>query len=700
MKKRLFPKDPYTMSSPQDVQEMILQEGLLNTIQDLIFIVTVEEGPVFRYMYMNKKAMNHAGLDEMSYGKILHDVLSPSFANDLFERYKEVFDSKQPQVFQDVMESPDKKLNYYESLVNPILCEKKLCGYIVSVTRNITEKVKEKEQLFESQLRYLSLLEYNSDAILSLDISGCIMYANPATYATLGYSDEEMKDHFVFDYLQPPQQEEFQLVFQKALQGQTTQIDCYKYYDKDNNELYLHIKVLPIVVSDEVKGTYLVIRNITEQVLNEKKTEYYAYYDQLTGLLNHISCEKMLLDFLEREEIFFFILINLDEFRMINDTFGHRIGDEVLKELVKRLKELMPEKTYLFRQRGDQFVVIVEETEEERVADLAAQISNVIAQRFNIHGKEFYAGASMGIVMYPRDGKDEKTLFKRADFALERAREHGKGYYNFYNSAFDEVKERQFVMENQLKLALERNEFTLYYQPQINLTTNQVIGMEALIRWHNKELGHVPPDEFIPLAERTGFIFKIDEWVLLRVCQQLREWINKGYHPIPVAINVSAKQFRSQKIVEMVTNSLKHYEVPPHLLAIEITEGALIHGGQSEQVLFQLKEHGVEIHLDDFGTGYSSLSYLKRYPIDTIKIDRSFIREVIADERDAKITTAIIHLAHTLGLEVIAEGVEDDAQIQFLQEKNATFAQGYYFNKPLPSAEFERIYFSKKSDGV
>lgn len=483
------------------------------------------------------------------------------------------------------------------------------------------------------------------------------------------------------------------MIFKEALQGRAKQIVSKKYVHKEGYELYISLRTIPIIVNGEIVGVYIVTRDVTRQVLNEKRTEYLAYYDQLTGLMNRISCTNKLNVFLNENINFALVFIDLDEFHLINDTFGHKEGDKVLQKVTECLSNLQIEGMHLFREHDDQFVMLIENITKEYVEEVAKNILQNISNYFVIEEEDVYLSASIGIVMAPTDGEDEKMLFQRVDAALEKAKEKGKGHYHFYCNGLDCEREQRFIIENQLYRAIEKNEFFLYYQPQVNIETKKIASMEALIRWENKELGFVPPNQFIPLAERTGFIIKLDEWVVNQACKQIREWLDKDYEVVPIAVNISARHFRSITLIEMITRALNKYNVPPHLLGIEVTEGALIHKDLSKRVLLQLKEQNVKIHLDDFGTGYSSLSYLKTYPIDTLKIDRSFMEGIHIDERDTNITAAIIHLAHTLGLNVIAEGVEKVEQVQFLKEKNVKLVQGYYYSRPLSKHDMENVYY-------
>ncbi|EJR01871.1 phosphodiesterase [Bacillus mycoides] len=670
----------------------LVRQGLLHAIQDLVFIVKVIDDETFKYIYVNKIGMDHARLGKECYGKTFAEVLPEDTARLLQGQYEKVMREARANTFCDVISLPTGDI-HYESSLNPVCDVNGTCQFIICITRDITAQVKKKAEIEEKQMLFKSLLEYNNDSIVSVDSIGRITYANPATYEIFGYRYEELKDQFIFQFINKEYEKTVQTIFKNALQGKAKQIVAKKYVHKEGYELYISVRTIPIIVNSEIVGVYIVTRDVTRQVLNEMKTEYLAYFDQLTGLMNRISCTNKLNEFLDDNKEFALVFIDLDEFHLINDTFGHKEGDQVLKKVTECLRELKIEDMHLFREHDDQFVMLIENITKECVEEVAQTILKRISEHFVIEEEDVYLSASIGIVMAPKDGMDEKMLFQRVDTALEKAKEKGKGYYHFYCSGLDCEREQRFIIENQLHRAIEKNEFFLYYQPQINIETGKIASMEALIRWENKELGFVSPNQFIPLAERTGFIIKLDEWVVHQVCEQIREWLNKGYEVVPIAVNISARHFRSITLIEMITRALNKYNVPPHLLAIEVTEGALIHKDLSKRVLMQLKEQNLKIHLDDFGTGYSSLSYLKTYPIDTLKIDRSFMEGIYIDERDTNITAAIIHLAHTLGLNVIAEGVEKAEQIQFLKEKNVKLVQGYFYNRPLSIYDVENIYF-------
>ncbi|PFQ44718.1 GGDEF domain-containing protein [Bacillus cereus] len=670
----------------------LIRQGLLHAIQDLVYILKVIDDETFKYIYVNKIGMDYARLSEECYGKTFAEVLPEDIAGILQRQYSKVVREAKAHTFCDVVSLPKGEI-HYESSLNPVYDEEGICQFVISITRDITAQIEEKIEVEEKQMLFKSLLEYNNDSIISIDSIGRVTYANPSTYEIFGYRYEELNNKFIFEFINKEYEKDFHILFKGALQGRAKQIVSKKYVHKEGYELYISLRTIPIIVNGEIVGVYIVTRDVTRQVLNEMRTEYLAYYDQLTGLMNRISCTNKLNTFLNENINFALVFIDLDEFHRINDTFGHKEGDKVLQKVTECLSNLKIEGMHLFREHDDQFVMLIENITKECVEAVAKSILKNISEYFVIEEEDVYLSASIGIVMAPMDGENEKILFQRVDAALEKAKEKGKGHYYFYCSGLDCEREQRFIIENQLHRAIEKNEFFLYYQPQINIETKKIASMEALIRWENKELGFVSPNQFIPLAERTGFIIKLDEWVVNQVCQQIREWLNKGYEVVPIAVNISARHFRSITLIEMITRALNKYNVPAQLLAIEVTEGALIHKDISKRVLLQLKEQNLKIHLDDFGTGYSSLSYLKTYPIDTLKIDRSFMEGIHIDERDTNITAAIIHLAHTLELNVIAEGVEKKEQIQFLKEKNVKLVQGYYYSRPLSKYDMENMYY-------
>jgi diguanylate cyclase (GGDEF)-like protein/PAS domain S-box-containing protein len=444
-------------------------------------------------------------------------------------------------------------------------------------------------------------------------------------------------------------------------------------------------------------------QDITERKRAEEQIQQLALYDSLTGLPNrHLFKEQLTRAVARAErtgELVVMLSLDLDRFKRINDTLGHEVGDLLLKETAARLNCSVRQTDYvtrrdsdarnhcIARQGGDEFSVLLTDlSQAQGAAKVAQRILDVISEPFRFGDNEIVIGASIGIAVYPLDGADCDTLLKNADAAKSYAKEHGKNTYEYYDQNMNASAVQKLTLESSLRRALERNEFSLFYQPKIDVNSRSIVGVEALIRWHHPERGLVSPAEFIPVAEETGLIIPIGEWVLRTACAQIRAWLDAGITPVPIAINLSATQFHQQNICELVTAALRDYRVAADMLEIEITESAAMQNAQATSAtLHRLKAIGVSIAIDDFGTGYSSLSYLKRFPIDSLKIDRSFVTELPGNQDDASIAQAVITMGHALRLKIVAEGVETEAQLDFLAANFCDEMQGYYFARPQPA---------------
>ncbi len=422
-----------------------------------------------------------------------------------------------------------------------------------------------------------------------------------------------------------------------------------------------------------------------------------VYYDPLTGLPNRMLFEDRLtleLAHARRDKQGLAVMfLDLDHFKLINDTLGHSVGDQLLQDVAHRLKDTLRGTDTIARMGGDEFALLLTRvTHAENVARVAQKIFHVFKPPFNFGGHDFHITPSIGITLYPTDGEDPQTLLKNADTALYRAKEQGRNVYQFYTPAMNAKTLERLVLENNLRRALERKEFVIYYQPRVKINTKQIIGMEALVRWQHPEQGLISPVKFIPLAEETGLIMPLGEWVLRTACAQTKAWQEAGFPPLRVGVNLSARQFQQPNLVERVAQVLKETGLHPHYLELEITESAAMQNAEyTLPVLYHLKEMGIHISIDDFGTGYSSLSYLKKFPFHTLKLDQSFIRDLATDPNDAMIAKVVITLAHGLKLEVVAEGVETQEQLDFLKQLQGDEVQGYLFSKPLPAKEFEEL---------
>jgi diguanylate cyclase (GGDEF)-like protein len=426
-------------------------------------------------------------------------------------------------------------------------------------------------------------------------------------------------------------------------------------------------------------------------------------FDVLTGLPNRFLFLDRLGHAISRSarshRMVAVMLLDIDNFKTINDTLGHTHGDLLLQDIADRLRRCVLEDDTLARIGGDEFSIVLEGVSEiEEIAMIAQKIVDIFSLPFTPSGQEIYVTPSMGITIYPMDGHDSDTLLKNADAAMYAAKEYGRNHFRFYTTDMNALAIERFAMEGALRRAMEREEFALHYQPQVDIKSGQVIGVEALLRWNHPERGMVPPGEFIPLLEENNLIIPVGEWVLRTACAQSRAWQDAGLPPLRMAVNLSARQFRQDNLVEMIDSILQESGISPKLLELELTEGLLMENtSETSMILEQLKSRGVQVAIDDFGTGYSSLSYLKRFPIDRLKIDRSFVRDIITDSNDAAIAVAVISLGRSLGLSVIAEGVETPDQLEFLGVQKCDEYQGYHFSRPVPPEEIVCLFKPEKS---
>ena len=461
----------------------------------------------------------------------------------------------------------------------------------------------------------------------------------------------------------------------------------------DGSHRYIRTSGEPVFAADgSFRGYRGVSRDVTQAVLAEQKVHELARYDSLTGLPNR----NMFLGELDRTiaraarqgSEFAVCFIDLDRFKTVNDTLGHDAGDELLKVMAGRLRAAVRRSDLVARLGGDEFVVLLEGGPGPDLAAVADKLLAAIGEQVTINRCQFLVTGSIGVGLYPTHGDDAATLLKHADAAMYLAKEHGKNNVQFYTDELAGMAARQFELESALRLALVRDELVLHYQPKVDATSNEIVGLEALVRWHHPLRGLVPPGEFIPLAEERGLIVPIGRWVVATACRQIRAWRDAGLATPPVAVNLSPRQFADNRLIDDFQDAMAASGVAPADLEIELTESVLVADpDRANDVLRRLHDMGVRIAIDDFGTGYSSLSYLKRFPAQTVKIDRSFIRGLPTDRDDTAITQAVIAMAHSLGLRVVAEGVETADQLGLLQRLHCDEVQGYLLGRPVPAGE-------------
>ena len=468
---------------------------------------------------------------------------------------------------------------------------------------------------------------------------------------------------------------------------------------RKNGEIFPEWLSINTVRDDHGKLTHYVavFSDITLRKQSEERMHHLANHDALTQLPNrnllHERIEHALRLAQRSKSRAAILFLDLDRFKIINDTLGHEVGDQMLIEVASRLQSCLRDVDTIARQGGDEFVILIENfTDAQYLVSVARKILAVLSAPFVLGGHELFISASIGISVYPDDGREMGVLLKNADVAMYRSKDQGRNTYQFYSARSNVHSLEKLALESSLRRALDRNEFELHYQPKVNPFTDQITGVEALLRWNHPDLGMVSPAQFISLAEETGLIIPMGEWVLREACRQTRKWHEAGLPLFSVAVNLSARQFRDEHLRSMVHAALATSGLTPEYLELEITESMIMQNVEHAiEVLHDVRDMGANVSIDDFGTGYSSLGYLKRFPIDTLKVDRSFVQDVADDADDAAITKAVIALAHSLNLKVVAEGVETHEQFTFLRQQGCDMIQGYIYSKPLPAEQLEHV---------
>lgn len=563
--------------------------------------------------------------------------------------------------------------------------------------------------------RFSQVVDSAFDAVITSDRHGRIVSWNRQATVMFGYSPEEVIGESLFplilseeglarygDVLLPDSK-----LGTTGISGRYIETEGR---DRSGRTFPLELALSMAKVKDETLLS-LFARDITERMESDHQIRLLAYYDNLTQLPNRQLFKEQAALSLEAAKRHgqsgALLFLDLDGFKRINDTLGHDFGDRLLVGVAQRLREQLrgsdaiargltqeePGEETIARLGGDEFTLLLSEIRDPlSVAIVARRIQGAISKPFELDGHEVYVTPSIGIALFPEDGDNVDEILKNADTAMYHAKALGKNNFQFYEETMNARAGGRLKLEGDLRKALERDEFSLAYQPQIEVSSGRIIGAEALLRWQHPELGNIPPFEFIPLAEETGMIIEIGEWVLLEACRQNREWMDSGLDPIRVAINLSPVQFGQGNLAAMVQGILNGTDLPSKYLELEITESVIMRNvEETVGTLEQFRDLGINLSVDDFGTGYSSLSYLKRLPIDALKIDRSFVKDIPESGDDMAITAAIIAMGHQLNLEIVAEGVETEEQLAFLHRHDCDFVQGYLFSKPIPAADLEQM---------
>ncbi|MDQ1910093.1 EAL domain-containing protein [Paenibacillus sp. GD4] len=547
----------------------------------------------------------------------------------------------------------------------------------------------------ESAGFYDALLHHNPNAIGVIDSGGSFKRVNATAEKLLGYSELEMLGQPLHAILAFDRSDKVQAFFAELSRGAPVSVKTTVQH-KEGYRVDLDVTAVPFNGGQGDDDIMLICQDITASMRTEEQIRHLAYYDDMTGLPNRRlfvqSLNQAIARAVKRNRMLAVFFVDLDRFKMVNDSFGHDYGDMLLLQVAERITRSVTEKDFAARTEGDEFALYYTDIHSiENVAEIAEGIYKELEEPFMLEQYQLHVTASIGIALLSEDEEDAAALMKCADIALTRAKEKGKSNYQVFNSDMKSVSLKRLTLENELRKAFAREELMLHYQPQMEISTGRIVGFEALVRWRHPERGMIPPMDFIPFAEESGLIVPIGEWVMKEACRQNRRWQTMGFAPVPIAVNLSTRQFLQHDLPDKIARVLQETGLPPELLELEITESSTMDVDYVSELLQSLKKLGVKISIDDFGTGYSSLYYLKRFPIDKLKIDQSFVRDIMTDPNDAAIVASIIAMTRHLNLRVIAEGVETREQLDYLYSNHCNEIQGYWFSPPLEAGQAERL---------
>ncbi len=667
-------------------------KSLVNTVPDLVWLKD-QDGV---YLACNRRFEEFFGAREAEIlGKTDHDFVDSELADFFRAKDRVVMESGRPNTNEEwITFASDGHHELLETIKAPLFNEQGEMVGVLGVGRNITQR-----KLAEERIRVLSqALEQSPVSVMITDVKGDIEYVNSTFERTSGYTEREVigRNVTLLKSGHTPRGI-YKEMWDQLEAGESWRGELENRH-KSGEFFWERVHIAPVEDDKGVVHHYLAVKeDITQQRQQEEQILHQAHYDTLTDLPNRFLAldrlKQMILETKRSGNWIAVMFIDLDNFKKINDTLGHESGDTLLVQAAKRLSEAVRGGDTVGRLGGDEFIVLLSGLKEPSDAgSVAESLIELFRESFRLDGRELILTASIGIAVYPEDGSNPQDLLRNADTAMYHSKERGRNAFHFFNSSMNENAERRLVLEEQLNGALGRNEFRLLYQPLVDIKSRQVLGAEVLLRWDNPALGEISPLEFIPIAEQTGMIIPIGEFVLREAVKQLSHWQEKYRKDFRLAINISPRQFRDPSLTECIESTLQQAGISGESIGFEITEGVLMSGqADVDTALTRLHQLGVGIVMDDFGTGYSSLSYLRRYPFDALKIDRSFIQDITEDLADLELVNATIVMAHGLGLEVVAEGVENEQQLECLVELGCDLAQGYYFSRPVPAGQISRM---------
>lgn len=678
--------------------------SLVESSSDWIWEIDAEG----RYVYASPKIKDLLGYEpEEILGKTPFDLMPSDEAKRLAPGFATIVAGRrQFTALENLNMHKDGRVVVLETSGVPILNEDGTLRGYRGIDRDITKRKRAEEALNKSAQRLALHFQQTPLAVIEWDADFKVVAWNPAAKGVFGYAEAEALGHSAMELILPESAKDHVAeIWHALLTRQGGFRSTNENLTKDGKIIYCEWYNTPLIDGNgQVIGVASLAQDVTEQKKAEQQLRYLAYFDDLTGLPNRTLFNDRLCQAMaaadRHQQLVAVMFMDLDNFKMVNDTLGHEAGNLLLQAVAARLKSSFRDGDTVARLGGDDFAVVLADlSNADDAAQVAQKILAGLKAPFSISGSELFATLSIGITLYPFDGGSIPNLLRNADSAMYHAKELGRNNFQFYSAEMTARVEKRMVLETGLRHALECGQFLLHYQPQLDISTGKIIGMEALIRWQHPEKGMVSPAEFIPVAEETGLIMPIGEWVLRTACAQAKAWQDQGLPDLVIAVNLSSRQFKQGDLSRLVRGILEETGLDPQHLELEITESLLIDGADTVilSILQELKRMGVTLAVDDFGTGYSSLSYLKRFPIDKLKIDQSFVRGITSDPDDASLVKAIIAIARSLRLTVIAEGVETEGHLNYLRRHDCDHMQGYYFSRPLPAGEFAALVGSGKA---
>lgn len=664
----------------------------MKNLQNGVFKIKKDEMGKFVYTMAEGMLMDELGASiDILKNKTPSDVFPADIASLKISQYERSFQGE-PVNYEITLSG---RQIYVEVL--PIKNGEKVIE-IVGTVLDISELRSTQKRLENHKQQYKSLYENSNDFVGTFSPNGQVLDMNQKALDLFGLSKKDIQELTMWDIIIETYSQGKTKAFNEAVNGTPQNIEI-AVHNKSGEKMYFNVTLLPIVIDHILKGVHALGRDITEQKKIQERNAFLAHHDELTKLPNRRWFENELQESLdlvkETNQELAVLFIDLDRFKSINDSLGHLVGDSLLELFAKRLKKCIHQDIqFAARMGGDEFMILCPvEGAEETAKQIANNLFQQLSSPFSIGEYELFVTASVGISVYPEGGKTVVELMKNADIALYRSKEQGLNRYQVYSPSMGEKNYQSLLLERDLRKALLNDEFMIHLQPRVEAKTGKIHGAEALLRWNHPVLGLIAPGTFIPIAEEIGLIVSIGKWVKRKVCEQLLEWKKEGKSLLPISVNISAQRFLQNGFAQEVRQLLEEFQLEGKWLEIEITENSLMKNEENIfETLRELKDMGVKIFIDDFGTGYSSFNYLKEFQLDGIKIDRSFVQNISCQSDNAGIMIAMIEMAQYLNMDVIAEGVETETELEFLNRHNCKYVQGYLFDKPCSIEEFERKY--------